>query len=87
MDVQGDSLVERFLFRRSPQVSGESGMPVWDAEQLRLAITLRGRTLAWNVDTNRSRWTRELSICGACRSAVRDVRRPFFAYSSCDRDR
>ena len=48
------ALVEAVL---SPQISGrppeKSGMPVWDAEQLRLAtLTAAGVALwSWNVDT------------------------------------
>ena len=55
MNLQGDSLVDAVplptVSARSPE---KSGMPVWDAGQLRLAITAAGVALwSWNVDTNR----------------------------------
>jgi two-component sensor histidine kinase len=55
MDAQRDSLVEAVPI---PKISArppvKSGLPVWDAEQLRLAIAAAGVSLwSWNVDTNR----------------------------------
>ena len=52
MEAQGDSLAKAV-----PVSSGRPeklGLPVWDADQLRLAITAAGVALwSWNVDTNR----------------------------------
>jgi PAS domain-containing protein len=55
MDAQGDSLVEAVP---APKISASPpekwDLPVWDAGQLRLAITAAGVALwSWNVDTNR----------------------------------
>ena len=55
MDAQGDSLVEAVPVPKiSAMPPAKSGLPVWDAEQLRLAIAAAGVALwSWNVDTNR----------------------------------
>jgi PAS domain-containing protein len=55
MEAQGDSLFEAVPVPKIPaRPPGKSGMPVWDAEQLRLAISAAGVALwSWNVDTNR----------------------------------
>jgi hypothetical protein len=55
MDLQGDSLVEAVPL---PMISAGApetrSLPVWDEEQLRLAIAAAGVALwSWNVDTSR----------------------------------
>jgi PAS domain-containing protein len=55
MEAQGDSLAEAVPLRKiSAGLLEKSSLPVWDAGQLRLAITAAGVALwSWNVDTNR----------------------------------
>jgi len=54
MEAQGDSLVEAVPFPISARFPEKPDLPVWDAEQLRRAITAAGVALwSWNVDTNR----------------------------------
>jgi two-component sensor histidine kinase len=55
MDAQGVGVAELASVRKASAIPQEkSSLPVWDAEQLRLAITAAGVALwSWNVDTNR----------------------------------
>ena len=55
MDVQGDSLIKAPpLPAFSANLLEDLSVPVWDADQLRLAVAAAGVALwSWNVDTNR----------------------------------
>jgi hypothetical protein len=55
MEAQGDNLAEEVpVSRDSASPVQKSGMPLWDADKLRLAISAAGVALwSWNVDTNR----------------------------------
>src|ERR1700712_5699834 len=55
MEAQGDSLAEAVPVPKIFESSREkSSLPVWDAGQLRLAITAAGGALwSWEVDSNR----------------------------------
>jgi hypothetical protein len=51
MEAQGDSLAPAVpVLKISPNPREKSNLPVWDAEQLRLAIVAAGVALwSWNV--------------------------------------
>ena len=76
MDLQGDSLVEPVLPTTFASLPEKSSLPVWDAEQLRLAIAAAGVALwSWNVDTNRFAMDeRAFHLWGRAAQRVRDVR-------------
>ena len=54
MEVQGDSLIKAPpLPAFSANLLEDLSVPVWDADQLRLAVAAAGVALwSWNVDTN-----------------------------------
>src|SRR5471030_1656849 len=54
MEAQGIDVAEAVPVPKVSASPPESSLPVWDAEQLRLAIKAAGVALwSWNVDTNR----------------------------------
>ena len=85
MEVQGDSLIKAPpLPAFSANLPEDLSVPVWDADQLRLAVAAAGgRTLVVERRYQSIHDGREsFSALGRPAQQIRDIRRPFFAHPS-----